>query len=243
MIGHSFIGMHQPRTIGKLLERLRPVPMLAYQDRRIGSPLDIAQGRADAFLLELNRAIAAFGASRVRPPYARDEGTSTGAFNRDGSARGHASHCRLSQGIRADLAARPRGSARTVNAALRKLGEPGVTADLPDAGANGLEPAGIWESPHPGELRERVLPADAYVDVVANDLYDQRFNAAGRERGALRIPPEQALRDRRVGPLGNRRPAVRGAHGRFRAEPSPGGSSSRTSAASQARSGTSRPSH
>jgi len=57
-VRHAFIGWHQPETISKLLEQLVPVPMLAIKTGGTVSLLDIAQGRGDTFLLELNRAIA-----------------------------------------------------------------------------------------------------------------------------------------------------------------------------------------
>ena len=58
---HSFIGWHQPNTIPKLLGQLGPLPMIAIKTGGSVSPLDIAQGRGDAFLLALNAALAGFG--------------------------------------------------------------------------------------------------------------------------------------------------------------------------------------
>ena len=49
-VRHAFIGWHQPQTISKLLEQLSPFPMLAIKTGGTVSPLDIAQGRGDAFL-------------------------------------------------------------------------------------------------------------------------------------------------------------------------------------------------
>ena len=227
IVGHSFIGMHQPRTIGKLLERLRPVPMLAIKTGGIVSPLDIAEGRADAFLLELNRVVAAFGARvYVRPmPEMNGAWNEYCAFNRDGSSRGprystaafggHSRGSRCSPAGERPQAERCPAEARRTR---RRSGSSGY------ASANGLEPAGVRESRHPRELRERVLPGRR----VRRCRRERPLRPAvqcgvGCERGALRIPSQQAVRDRRVGPLGNRRPAVRRAHGRFRAEPFPGG--------------------
>ena len=226
IVGHSFIGMHQPRTIGKLLERLRPVPMLAIKTG--SSPRSISpKAVADAFLLELNRVVAAFGACvYVRPmPEMNGAWNEYCAFNRDGSSRGP----------RYSTAAFRRAFARI--ALLARGGAP-ASSTLPcGSSANQVsqrifrlrkrEWSGtrrVRESRHPRELRERVLPGRR----VRRCRRERPLRPAvqcgvGCERGALRIPSEQAVRDRRVGPLGNRRPAVRRAHGSFRAEPFPGG--------------------
>ena len=45
---HSFIGWHQPNTLPKLLDRLKPLPMLAIKTGGIVTPLGIAQGEATA---------------------------------------------------------------------------------------------------------------------------------------------------------------------------------------------------
>src|SRR5436309_810133 len=89
-VRHSFIGWHQPQTIRKLLPLLRPVPMLAIKTGGIVTPLDIAQGRGDAFLIELNHAIADFhGVVYVRPmPEMNGHWNEYSAFNTDGSSRG-----------------------------------------------------------------------------------------------------------------------------------------------------------
>ena len=47
-IRHSFIGWHQPNTLPKLLDRLKPLPMVAIKTGGIVSPLDIAQGKGEA---------------------------------------------------------------------------------------------------------------------------------------------------------------------------------------------------
>ena len=181
-IGHSFIGWHQPRTISKLLEQLRPVPMLAIKTGGVVSPLDIAQGRGDAFLLELNRAAAAFGALvYVRPmPEMNGHWNEYSAFNGDGSSRGprYSTAAFRSAFARITLLARG-GSARKLNAKLRRLHEPGVAGDLPVTKARLVWNPQAYGSPDiPANSAQAYFPGNEYVDVVANDLYDQRFNAA-----------------------------------------------------------------
>src|SRR5919106_2687304 len=56
-IQHSFIGWHQPNTLRKLLHRLKPLPMVAIKTGGVVTPLGIAQGRGDGFLVELNAAL------------------------------------------------------------------------------------------------------------------------------------------------------------------------------------------
>ena len=56
-IQHSFIGWHQPNTLRKLLHRLKPLPTVAIKTGGVVTPLGIAQGRGDGFLVELNAAL------------------------------------------------------------------------------------------------------------------------------------------------------------------------------------------
>ena len=106
------------------------------------------------------------------------------AFNRDGSSRGPRYSTAAFGGHSRGSRCSPAGSARKLNAALRKLGEPGVAADLPVTQARMVWNPQRYGNPDIPELRER-YPGDAYVDVVANDLYDQRFNAAWDANEAL----------------------------------------------------------
>ncbi len=43
-IRHSFIGWHQPNTLRKLVDRLKPLPMIAIKTGGVVTPLGIAQG-------------------------------------------------------------------------------------------------------------------------------------------------------------------------------------------------------
>ena len=89
-IQHSFIGWHQPATLPKLLHRLKPLPMVAIKTGGVVTPLGIAQGRGDGFLLELNRVLAGFGAPvYVRPmPEMNGHWNEYCAFDRSGASRG-----------------------------------------------------------------------------------------------------------------------------------------------------------
>jgi hypothetical protein len=181
-IRQSFIGWHQPQTIPKLLDQLRPVPMLAIKTGGIVSPLDIARGRGDAFLLGLNGAVAEFGGLvYVRPmPEMNGHWNEYSAFNRDGSSRGARYSTAAFRKAFARIALLARGGpARKLNAKLRRLGQPGVAGDLPVAPARIVwNPQGYGSPDIPANSAQAYFPGNEYVDVVANDLYDQGFNAA-----------------------------------------------------------------
>ena len=142
---HSFIGWHQPNTLPKLLDRLKPLPMLAIKTGGIVAPRDRA-GRGDSFLLELNRVLAAFGA-RLRPAHAGDERPLErvrGLQSRRILSRPAVFDSRLPEGVRPDRDHRPRrsGSADQCEAAqARPTGDPSRSAA--DPGEDGLEPAGL----------------------------------------------------------------------------------------------------
>jgi len=181
-IRHSFIGWHQPNTLPKLLHRLKPVPMLAIKTGGMVSPLDIATGKGDAFLLELNRTLAAFGDPvYVRPmPEMNGHWNEYSAFNRDGSSRGRRYSTAAFRGAFARIAVLARGGPRgALNAKLRKLGQPGIPGDLPATNARLVwNPQGFGSPNIAANSAQAYYPGDAYVDVVANDLYDQGFKAA-----------------------------------------------------------------
>ena len=174
---HSFIGWHQPRTIRKLLHQLRPLPMLAIKTGGIVTPLDIAQGRGDGFLVELNAGLAGFGATvYVRPmPEMNGHWNEYCAFNKDGSRRGPRFSTAAFRSAFARIALLARGGpAAELNPKLRKLGQPGVPGDLPRTKARLVwNPQGYGAPDLPGNSAAAYYPGDAYVDVVANDLYRQ----------------------------------------------------------------------
>lgn len=181
-IAHSFIGWHQPRTIRKLLHVLRPVPMLAIKTGGVVTPLDIAQGRGDGFLVELNAGLAGYGARvYVRPmPEMNGHWNEYSAFDRDGSSRGPRYSTAAFRRAFARIALLSRGgTAAQLSARLRKLGQPGVPGDFPRTQARMVwNPQGFGAPNIPGNSAAAYYPGDAYVDVVANDLYLQASGAA-----------------------------------------------------------------
>lgn len=176
-IRHSFIGWHQPQTLRKLLHQLKPVPMLAIKTGGVVTPLDIAQGRGDGFLVELNASLAGFGALvYVRPmPEMNGHWNEYCAFNRDGSRRGARFSTAAFRRAFARIALLARGGpAAELNPKLRKLGQPGIPGDLPRTKARIVwNPQGYGAPDLPGNSAAAYYPGDAHVDVVANDLYRQ----------------------------------------------------------------------
>lgn len=179
-IHQAFMGL-EARSTDKLLAHLAPLPMLAVKTGGV-APLDIAQGRADASLVALNRALAGFGSRvYVRPmPEMNGHWNPYCAFNSDGSSRGARFSTAAFRRAFARIALIARGGpAARINAKLRKVGGPPVAGDLPRSAARIVwNPQGYGAPDVPGNAPRAYYPGDAFVDVVANDLYDQRFNAA-----------------------------------------------------------------
>jgi len=180
-VRHVFASLAQSNALPRILEQLRPIPMLALKPG--GTPtLDIARGRADSYLVALNKAVADFGGLvYVRPmPEMNGHWNEYCAFNRDGSSRGerYSTAAFRKAFARIGIIARGGPSGR-MNAQLRRLGLPGVASDLPSTEARIVwNPQGYGAPDIPANSAAAYYPGDAYVDVVANDLYDQDFKAA-----------------------------------------------------------------
>jgi hypothetical protein len=179
---HAFIGWDQPQTIPKLLGQLSPLPMLALKTGPSVTPLDIAQGRGDGFLLALNSALAGFGQRvYVRPlPEMNGHWNEYCAFTKDGASKGPRYSTAAFRRAFARIALMARGGpASELNPKLRRLGGPPLGGDLPRTHARIVwNPQGYGAPDIPGNAPAAYYPGDPYVDVVANDLYDQGFKAA-----------------------------------------------------------------
>jgi hypothetical protein len=188
-IRQSFIGWHQPNSLRKLVDQLKPMPMIAMKTGGVVTPLGIAQGKGDGFLIELNAVLAGFGEDvYVRPmPEMNGHWNEYCAFNRDGSSRGPQYSTAAFRRAFARIALIARGgSKRTLDAKLRQLGQPGVPSDLPRTQARMVwNPQGYGAPDIRANSAQAYYPGDAYVDVVANDLYDQGFKAAWDANEAL----------------------------------------------------------
>jgi hypothetical protein len=191
-VRHTIISWNQGigwgTRLSVLLEQLRPTPLLGIgtSDWRtkseVVSPNDIAQGRGDAFLAGLNAAIADFGSLvYLRPlPEMNNHHRPFSAFDESGRPRGPSHSTAAFRKAFARIAIVVRGgSAAAMSAKLRRLGLPPIAGDLPRAPVRVVwNPQGYGSPDIPQNSAQAYYPGDAYVDVVANDLYDQRFNAA-----------------------------------------------------------------
>jgi hypothetical protein len=187
-VRHVFASLSQSSAFPRILEHLRPVPLLALKSGTT-PPLDIAQGRTDSSLLALNSALAEFGGLvYVRPlPEMNGHWNEYCAFNRDGSSRGPRFSTAAFRRAFARIAILARGgSAAAMSAQLRRLGLPAVSSDLPSTRARIVwNPQGFGAPDIPANSAAAYYPGDAYVDVVANDVYRQATGAAWEANEAL----------------------------------------------------------
>jgi hypothetical protein len=187
-VRHVFASLYQANAFPRILEQLRPVPMLALKPGGT-PPLDIAQGRSDSSLVALNRALADFGGLvYVRPmPEMNGHWNEYCAFERDGSSRGPRYSTAAFRKAFARIAVFARGGpAGRMNAQLRKLGLPGVSSKLPETQARMVwNPQGYGAPDIPANSAAAYYPGDAFVDVVANDLYRQSTGVAWDANDAL----------------------------------------------------------
>jgi hypothetical protein len=189
-IQHVFVSFAQGNSLGRIAAAAGPVPMLALNTGSYGStetatPQGIAQGRNDAFLFRLNAVVASWPGDRfyVRPfPEMNAYWEAESAFDANGSRRDAAHATLWTRKALARIAVVLRGGAAAdVTARLAKLGLPGVAQDLPVTTPKlriVWNPQGFGAPDVPGNAPQAYYPGDAYVDVVADDLYDIRGHGA-----------------------------------------------------------------
>jgi hypothetical protein len=181
-VRHVILSWQQGHAIPKLIAELQPVPMLGIGTGGTITPLAIARGQGDGFLAQLNGALAEYGGLVYVRPMGEMNGhwNEYSAFNRDGSSRGpqHSTAAFRKAFARIALLARG-GTLANINAKLRGLGLPPARGEFPRTKARVVwNPQGYGSPDIPANSAQAYYPGDAYVDVVANDLYDQGFNAA-----------------------------------------------------------------
>jgi hypothetical protein len=181
-VEHVIMGWHQGQAVGRILEGMGSVPLLGIKTGGVITPRDIAVGRGDSTLLALNAALAADGRMvYLRPlPEMNGHWNDYCAYDREGRPRGPSHSTEAFRNAFARIALLARGGSRaSINRQLRSLGLPTVISDLAKTRARIMwNPQGYGAPDLPGNSAQAYYPGDAYVDVVANDLYDQRFNAA-----------------------------------------------------------------
>jgi len=157
----------------------------SYGAPQTATPRGIALGQNDAFLFQLNAVVASWPGDRfyVRPfPEMNAHWTGSSAFNADGSRRDAAHSTAWNRKALARIAVVLRGGpASVVNASLARLGLPGIGHDLPVTTPKlriVWNPQGFGSPDVPGNSAQAYYPGDAYVDVVADDLYAIRGHGA-----------------------------------------------------------------
>jgi len=183
-VRHVFVNFRQGDALGGIISPMGPVPMVALIPGAYGgvvtaTPEGIAKGKNDAFLFQLNAAIAAFSGSLVyvRPfPEMNGHWESNCAYNADGTLRPAYDSTAWSRKAFARIAILTRGgTAAEINAKLARLKLPEINQDLPVTTPKlklVWNPQGFGSPDLPGNSANAYYPGNAYVDVVADDLYD-----------------------------------------------------------------------
>jgi hypothetical protein len=185
----NFVRWNNP-YLPQILGNLLPIPMVALKTDGAITPLAISRGQGDTFLRRLNSAVADLGSRvYVRPmPEMNGHWNEYCAFNRDGSPRGAQFSTKAYKKAFARIALLTRGGpASVLNRKLKGLGLPGIgNSDLPKTKARIVwNPQGYGSPDIPGNSAQAYYPGNAYVDVVANDLYRQSTGAAWEANEAL----------------------------------------------------------
>ncbi len=183
-VRHIFTGFHKDKLLARIISETGPVPMVAlvpgsYGHTVTATPEGIAKGRKDGFLFHLNADIAAYPGSLfyLRPfPEMNGYWESNCAYNQNGTLRPSYDSTAWSRKAFARIAIITRGgTADEINARLARLHLPRISRDLP-VNTPKLQivwnPQGFGSPDLPGNSANAYYPGNAYVDVVADDLYD-----------------------------------------------------------------------
>ena len=199
-VDHVIVGWDQGAGWGskftELFKTLGPTPMIGLSTRgRNGkeaiTPRQIAQGAGDGYLIALNNAVSEWG----RRIYIRPFGEMNGywnvycAFTKGGTPKPNHSTADFRKAFARVYLIVHGGPATAINAKLRKLGMPPLQGDLPENPMPDTRvvwnPQGFGAPDIPANSAQAYYPGDPYVDVVGNDLYDQRGKAEWDANEAL----------------------------------------------------------
>lgn len=201
-VHHVIVAWGQGQTWGSrfpaLFQQMGGIPMLGLSmgDGHGGEAITsqkIALGKGDAYLVALNAGVNEFG----QEVYIRPFGEMNGywnvycAYTKAGAVKpGHQTSWFRKAFARVYLIVHG-GSAASIDAKLRKLGMPPLApdADLPANPPSTTHvvwnPQGYGAPDVPGNSAQAYYPGNAYVDVVGDDLYDQRGKAEWAAANAL----------------------------------------------------------
>lgn len=190
----QFIGWGQDRGYAnyftKFFGSMLSVPDIApiIQPGSSLTPLAIAEGKGDAFLLRLNKAIAAFGGPMYVRPLAEMNGhwNSWCAYNANGTLKGPAYSTSAFKKAFARIYLMVHGDPNA-NAKLARLGLPPLHGQVVEAPNVQViwNPQGFGSPDVPGNSAAAYYPGNAYVDVVGDDLYDMGGRAEWPAANAL----------------------------------------------------------
>ena len=174
------IGAWNQGYLPQLLQTMGEAPMLGINAGATPSPLQIARGAGDAFLVSVNSAIHGFGGTVYLRPLAEMNGYWNGycAYEQNGTSRGPDYSTAAFRKAFARIALIARGDP-AASAKLRRLGLPPAPAGL-QPNPNVLlvwNPQGYGSPDLPDNSANAYYPGDAYVDIVGDDLYDIRGKA------------------------------------------------------------------
>ena len=191
------------------------------------SPLAIARGSGDGYLFALNDWLARRGgAAYVRPmPEMNGHWNAYCAYTKSGRRRAPRtppwrSGRRSRESQCSCAAARQRASTRNSRASSFRRSR--ATSRRSPAVRIVWNPQGYGCPDLPGNSAQAYYPGDRYVDVVGErPLLHPRQGRVGRRGAVLRRAPVEAVRVRRVGPVGARRAELRPADGALREDAPP----------------------
>lgn len=181
LVGHVIAAWGQG-PVSNILGALGKVPMLGLTTGGL-TPQAIAEGRGDAWLVEINQTIKGYGSLVYVRPFGEMDGywNPYCAYNENGTPRPAAFSTRNFRRAFARVEILLRGgTVQYLNARLRKAGLPPVAQALPVNPKSRLRivwnPLG-WAHPDvPGNQPAQYYPGDAYVDVVGGDVYKTASN-------------------------------------------------------------------
>ena len=189
-VSHVFVNFRQGHELAGIIAKAGPVPMVALipgaYHTATATPEGIAKGKNDQFLFKLNGVIAAYPGSLfyLRPfPEMNGHWETNCAYNEDGTLRPSYDSTAWSRKALARIAVITRGgTAADINAKLARLHLPRIhRGDLPVTTPKlqiVWNPQGFGSPDVPGNSANAYYPGNAYVDIVADDLYDMAGHGA-----------------------------------------------------------------
>jgi len=199
--GDAFLGWNQGfrwgGTLAHFLATRGNIPMLSLKTDKpyvgeVITPRGIAQGRGDAYLFAINRAIFEAGKTvYIRPmPEMNGYWNPYCTYNASGTRRDAAhSQAAVKNAFRRIYLILHGGAQATLNAKLSALGLPTIHRSLPVNAYPTLRviwnPQGYGSPDLLGNRAKSYWPGGAYVDVVGDDLYFIRGKAEWPAAGAL----------------------------------------------------------